>query len=328
MKHALITGIAGQDGYYLTQLLLSKGYAVHGLVRQTSSSHSGLRARFQNVISEDSLSFHHADLADSSSLRNVFDQVQPDEVYHLAGQSNVGFSFEVPEYNAEINGVAAVRLLECVRRCSQNPRFFQSCTSEMFGNSGNLPHCEQTPFAPVSPYAAAKVYAYNMGQIYRAAHGLFVCSGILFNHESPLRGENFVTKKIVRYAVRIAAGLDDSLKLGQTDVRRDWGFAGDYVEAMWLMMQAPKPDDYVVASGESHSVRDFCELAFSEVGLDYRKHVVVDPHLFRPADIADSCGNSEKIRQRLGWRPRVSFEGLVKMMVDAERRELKGKGRL
>ena len=319
-KTALITGITGQDGGYLTELLLEKGYTIHGMIRPTS----GIAGTRLGELMEspagyaDRISLHNAELTDSTSLSLLMDKTDPDEVYHLAGQSHIQISFDLPEYTGETTALGTLRILESIRRRGKEVRFYQAATSEVFGEPEEAPQTERTPFRPVNPYAAAKLYAYSIVGAYRRAYGLHASNGILFNHESPYRGTNYVTRKIVRAAVRIAAGLDTSVSLGNLDARRDWGYAGDYVRAMHLMVMADKADDYVVATGVAHSVREFCEVAFGRVGLDYQKYVQVDQRLLRPVDITETRGDASKARAELGWEPTVSFEELVSMMVDAE----------
>ena len=332
-KTALITGVTGQDGSYLADLLLAKGYKVHGIVRRTSSFATGridhLRRGFDGGHS--GLQLHYGDLGDGTGLRRIVELVAPDEVYNLAAQSHVRISFDQPEYTADVVGLGALRLLEAVRDHSRSTgrqlRFYQAGSSEMFGKAAELPQRETTPFHPRSPYACAKVYAHWQTRNYREAYGMFAANGILFNHESPRRGENFVTRKITRSATRIKVGLQDKLALGNLDAQRDWGFAGDYVEAMWLMLQQPQADDFVVATGESHSVQEFLELTFDRLELDWSKHVEFDPRLMRPAEVDVLQGDAAKARRVLGWRPKVGFKELVAMMVDADlelaRRELK-----
>jgi GDPmannose 4,6-dehydratase len=319
---ALITGITGQDGSYLAELLLSKGYEVHGLIRRASSFNT---ARIDHLYRDPHergvrLRLIHGDLDDASSLNRILRVVQPDEIYNLGAQSHVRVSFDVPEYTGEVTALGAVRLLEAIREVGLSTRFYQASSSELFGQSEESPQSETTPFHPRSPYAVAKIYAYWITRTYREAYGLFACNGILFNHESPRRGETFVTRKVTRAAARIKVGLQSKLHLGNLDARRDWGFAGDYVEAMWQMLQADEPDDYVVATGESHSVRELLDAAFSRLGLDWRDHVEIDPRYFRPAEVDALCGDATKARTRLGWEPRVRFAELVRMMVDADLR--------
>lgn len=319
-RTALITGITGQDGGYLTELLLEKGYTIHGMIRPTSGIAGTRLGELMDSPAgyADRISLHNAELTDSTSLSLLMDKTDPDEVYHLAGQSHIQISFDLPEYTGETTALGTLRILESIRKRGKEVRFYQAATSEVFGEPEEAPQTERTPFRPVNPYAAAKLYAYSIVGAYRRAYGLHASNGILFNHESPYRGTNYVTRKIVRAAVRIAAGLDTSVSLGNLDARRDWGFAGDYVRAMHLMVLADKADDYVIATGVAHSVREFCEVAFARVGLDYQKYVKVDERLLRPIDITETRGDAAKARADLGWEPTVSFEDLVAMMVDAE----------
>jgi GDPmannose 4,6-dehydratase len=333
VKKALITGITGQDGSYLAELLLEKGYEVHGVVRRSSSFNT---QRIDHVYVDPHtagarLFLHYGDLNDASSLNLLLKKIRPDEIYNLGAQSHVRVSFDVPEYTGEVTGLGATRLLEAVREMDlTSTRIYQASSSEMFGATPP-PQGEKTPFYPRSPYGVAKVYAYWMGVNYREAYGLYVVNGILFNHESPRRGETFVTRKVTRAASRIKLGLQDKLYLGNLDARRDWGYAKDFVEAMWLMLQQEKPDDYVVATGESHTVRELCEMAFGHVGLDYRKHVDIDPRYYRPTEVDDLRGDWSKAARVLGWRPRTSFKELVRLMMEsdlklAEREQRAGAG--
>jgi GDPmannose 4,6-dehydratase len=323
-KVALITGVTGQDGSYLAELLLTKGYEVHGIVRRTSSFATGridhLRKGF--TPGSDGLQLHYGDLGDGTGLRRIIEQVRPDEVYNLAAQSHVRISFDQPEYTADVVGLGALRLLEALRdhnhRHGRSARLYQAGSSEMFGKVTEIPQCETTRFHPRSPYACAKVYAHEQTVNYREAYGLFACNGILFNHESPRRGENFVTRKITRSAGRIKLGLQDKLALGNLDAKRDWGFAGDYVEAMWMMLQQEQPDDYVIATGETHSVQEFLELVFDRLGLDWKKYLEIDPRFFRPSEVDILIGDAGKARRVLGWAPKVNFSQLTAMMVDAD----------
>jgi GDPmannose 4,6-dehydratase len=324
-KIALITGITGQDGSYLTELLLEKGYAVHGIVRRTSNL---LRSRIEHLRRDDkiygkSLFLHYGDLSDTTTLRRIFREVGPGELYHLAGQSHVGLSFELPESTCDEAGMATLRLLEIVRDQSPKVRFYHASTSEIFGNASESPQTEETPMRPTSPYGCAKAFATQLGRVYRQSYGMFVCNGILYNHESPRRGENFVTRKIARSAARIARGLDVDLVLGNLESKRDWGRAQDYVVAMWQMLQHEKPDDYVVATGETHSVRDFVEAAFKVVDLPWEKYVKQDRAFDRPIEPARLVGCADKIRKTLGWKPSGSFKQLVREMVEAELEQLK-----
>jgi GDPmannose 4,6-dehydratase len=321
MKTALITGITGQDGSYLAEFLLDKGYEVHGIIRRSSSFNT---ARIDHLYADphdqSRLKLVYGDLNDTSSLAEIIHRIQPDEIYNLAAQSHVRVSFDIPEYTGEITGLGALRLLEAIRRTGTKTRFYQASSSEMFGKAAEMPQSEKTPFHPRSPYGCAKVYAFWQTVNYRESYGLFACNGILFNHESPRRGETFVTRKITRAATRIKLGLQDKLFLGNLDAKRDWGFAGDYVEAMWLMLQTENPDDYVVATGETYTVREFLEEVFSLLDLDWQKHVENDPKYYRPAEVDILLGDSRKIRAQLGWQPRVGFKDLIKMMVDADLR--------
>jgi GDPmannose 4,6-dehydratase len=319
-KTALITGITGQDGSYLTELLLQKGYTVHGIVRRTSNL---LRSRIEHLrrdpnIYDKSLFLHYGDLSDTTTLRRIFREVQPSELYHLAGQSHVGLSFEIPESTCDEAGMATLRLLEIVRDQGQPVRFYHASTSEIFGSVVESPQTEGTPMRPTSPYGCAKAFATQLCHVYRQSYGLFVCNGILYNHESPRRGENFVTRKIARAAARISGGLDSELVLGNLDSKRDWGRAQDYVQAMWLMLQHDKPDDYVVATGEAHSVREFVEAAFAVVDLPWEKYVKRDAAFNRPIEPARLVGCADKIRKTLKWKPSGNFEKLVREMVEAE----------
>ena len=313
MKRALITGITGQDGSYLAELLLAKGYDVHGIVRRSSSDTRGRISHLPAVT------LHRGDMADGGSITRIVHNVEPTEVYNLAAQSHVGESFGQPEYTGDVTGVGTLRLLEAVHWYAPGARFYQASSSEMFGGMlGTAPQNEETPFHPRSPYGCAKVYAHHAAVNYRESYGLHASCGILFNHESPRRGEEFVTRKIAKAVAKIATGKQDTLRLGNLDAKRDWGFAGDYVQAMWLMLQQDTPDDYVIATGETHTVREFCEAAFDEVGMDYQKHVVCDPALHRPAEVDLLLGDASKARRVLGWTPTVTFRDLVTMMVDAE----------
>ncbi|MFL6583014.1 MAG: GDP-mannose 4,6-dehydratase [Chthoniobacterales bacterium] len=320
-KIALITGITGQDGSYLAELLLQKEYTVHGIVRRTSNL---LRSRIEHLrrnaaVYDKQLFLHYGDLSDGTTLRRIFEQARPSEVYHLAGQSHVGLSFEIPESTCEEIGMATLRLLEIVRDQPQPVvKFYHASSSEIFGNAPQSPQTETTPINPASPYGCAKAFATQLVRVYRQSYGLFVCNGILYNHESPRRGENFVTRKIARSAARIARGLEGELALGSLESRRDWGRAQDYVVAMWLMLQHNVADDYVVASGETHSVQDFVEAAFAVVDLTWRDYVRQDPAFDRPADPVSLVGSARKIRDTLGWRPTGTFQQLVREMVEAE----------
>jgi len=338
MKKALITGITGQDGSYLAELLLDKGYQVHGIVRRASTFNRQRIDHLRNgADTRDRVFLHYGDLADSESLTTVLAAVQPDEVYNLAAQSHVGISFRMPTYTGDVTAIGTVRLLEAVRQKAPESRFYQASSSELFGKAEEVPQSEQTPFHPRSPYAVAKLYSFWATVNFREAYGMFAANGILFNHESPRRGENFVTRKITRAVAEIAGGRRERLALGNLEARRDWGFAGDFVEAMWRILQADGPDDFVVGTGEIHSVREFCEAAFSridvelawegegtdEVGRDRATgviRVVVDARYFRPAEVDLLQADSSKAARTLGWEPKVGFEELVRMMVDADLR--------
>ena len=316
---ALITGITGQDGSYLAELLLDKGYAVHGVVRRTSNL---VRSRIEHLRKAEGLdgrlSLHYGDLSDGTTLRRIFADVRPGEVYHLAGQSHVGLSFEIPESTCEEVGMATLRLLEIVRDQEQPVKFYHASTSEIFGRTIEAPQTEETRIWPASPYGCAKAFATQLVRVYRQSYGMFACNGILYNHESPRRGQNFVTQKIARAAARIARGLQQELELGDLEPRRDWGHARDYVVAMWMMLQHETADDYVVATGETHSVREFVEAAFAVVGLPWEKYVKQSVGLTRPAEPGRLVGDAGKIRQTLGWQPTASFAELVQEMVEAE----------
>ncbi len=324
MKKALVTGITGQDGSYLAELLLDKGYEVHGVVRRSSSFNTErLETIYQDPHAANyRLRLHYGDLEDGSSLANLIKRIKPDEIYNLAAQSHVRVSFDVPEYTVASVAMGTLRLLEAVRELDATCRFYQASSSEMFGSSAP-PQNEDTPFQPRSPYACAKVFAHQLCQNYRDAYGLFISCGILFNHESPRRGIPFVTRKITRSAARIKHGLDKKLFLGNLDARRDWGFAGDYVEAMWMMLQQDKPDDYVIATGESYSVRDLLDVSFGTLGLDWKQYVEIDSRYFRPTEVDHLRGDSRKAREKLGWKPRVSFKELVTMMVRADEEDVR-----
>ncbi|MBS1119067.1 MAG: GDP-mannose 4,6-dehydratase [Deltaproteobacteria bacterium] len=324
MKKALITGITGQDGSYLAQLLLTKGYEVHGIVRRSSSFNTErLDGIYQDPhVANYKLRLHYGDLEDGSALANLVRKIAPDELYNLAAQSHVRVSFDVPEYTVSTVALGTLRLLEAVRQLGSACRFYQASSSEMFGSSPP-PQNEHTLFQPRSPYACAKVFAHQLCQNYRDAYGLFVACGILFNHESPRRGIPFVTRKITRAAARIKHGLDKKLFLGNLDAKRDWGFAGDYVEAMWLMLQQDKPDDYVIATGEAYSVRDVLDLSFGTLGLDWRSFVELDPRYLRPTEVDHLCGDMTKARDKLGWKPKVTFNQLITMMVTADEEDVR-----
>lgn len=324
-RRAFITGITGQDGSYLAELLLNMDYEVYGLVRRSSSFNTGrLDALYEDPqLPHARLRLIYGDLSDASALARTLRQVQPDEIYNLAAQSHVRVSFDVPEYTADISAVGTVRLLEAVRESEVRARFYQASSSEMYGLVQETPQRETTPFHPRSPYGVAKLYSHWIAVNYRESYNWHISCGILFNHESPRRGPTFVTRKITRAAARIRYGLQDKLYLGNLEARRDWGYAGDYVEAMWRMLQQDRPDDYVIATGEQHSVREFLELAFDRAGLDWRKHLEIDPRYYRPAEVDTLLGDAAKAGRALGWKPRVTFEQLVSMMVDADLAEVR-----
>jgi len=345
-KVALITGITGQDGSYLTELLLEKGYEVHGIIRRHSTiSTTRIDPLFENPeIGNKKLFLHYGDLTDSSNLNRLLEKIKPDEIYNLAAQSHVAVSFEVPEYTAEATGVGTLRLLDAIKENGLKCRFYQASTSELFGGlPGTAPQSEKTPFYPKSPYGVAKLYSYWITVNYRESYDLFACNGVLFNHESPRRGETFVTRKITRAVASIMAGKQEKLSLGNMDAKRDWGFAGDYVEGMWRILQQEKPGDYVLATNETHTVREFVELAFKEVGIDLKWQgtgvdekgidkktgkvlVDVNPKYFRPAEVELLWGDCTKAEKELGWKRKVSFKGLVSMMVDSDMKEIAGIG--
>jgi len=319
-KKALITGITGQDGSYLAELLLSKGYQVHGVKRRSSSFNT---ERIDSVLPDwherdARLLLHFADLADSTSLIKLLYRLQPDEIYHLGAQSHVKVSFEIPEYTGDISALGTTRLLEAIRETGIKTKFYQASSSEMFGKATEVPQRETTPFHPCSPYACSKVYAHWMTVNYREGYGLFACNGILFNHESPRRGATFVSRKITRAIARIRAGMQGKLYLGNLEAMRDWGYAPEYVEAMWRMMQLDKPEDFIVATGETHSVREFVERAFDYAGLDWKKYVEIDPAYFRPTEVDVLQGDASKAERAFGWKPKVRFHDLVRLMVDAD----------
>jgi len=345
MKKALITGITGQDGSYLAEFLIEKGYEVHGIIRRSSSFNTG---RIDHLyrdphVNNRKMILHYGDLTDSSNLSRLIEKIVPDEIYNLAGQSHVKVSFEVPEYTAEVNALGTLRLLDAIREVGIHTKFYQASTSELYGNVVESPQTELTPFSPRSPYAVSKLYAFWTVKNYRDAYNLFACNGILFNHESPRRGETFVTRKITRAVARILAGLQDKLYLGNLNAKRDWGFALDYVEGMWLMLQQDKADDYLLATGENHSVREFTELAFKEVGIEItwegenqheigrdrnngRILVEVDPNYFRPTEVDVLLGNPHKAKQKLNWQPGTSFYELVRIMVQADVEKVRKRG--
>ena len=345
MKRALITGITGQDGSYLTELLLEKGYEVHGIIRRSSSFNT---ARVDHLYSNTEIFdrqffTHYGDLTDSSNLNRILERVQPDEIYNLAAQSHVRVSFEVPEYTAEVDAIGTLRFLDAIKDLGIKTRFYQASTSELYGKAREIPQTESTPFYPRSPYGVAKVYGYWIVINYREAYNIFACNGILFNHESPRRGETFVTRKITRAAARIKLGLQEDLTLGNLDAKRDWGYAPEYVEAMWLMLQQPEPDDFVVATGETHSVREFVEVAFKELGMEIawdgekeaevglnratgKPLIKINPVYYRPTEVDILMGNPAKAKAKLGWEPRVKFDELARLMVQADMEKVKKRG--
>ena len=316
MKKAFLTGITGQDGSYLAEFLLNKGYEVHGLIRRSSSFNTErIDHLYHDFHTPDTRLFlHYGDLSVSGQLMDLLHSIQPDEIYHLGAQSHVRVSFDMPEYTGDVTGLGTLRILEAIRKTGIKTKFYQASSSEMFG-AASPPQSEKTIFQPRSPYAAAKVYAYYIVQNYRDAYGIFATNGILFNHESPRRGETFVTRKITRAATQIKLGLKNKLYLGNLEAKRDWGFAGDFVEAMWLMLQQDKPDDFVIATGETHSVREFTEKVFSRLDLDYNKYVSVDPRYFRPTEVDVLLGDASKAKKALGWKPKVTFDALIDMMI-------------
>lgn len=320
MKKALITGITGQDGSYLAELLLAKGYEVHGIIRRASTFNT---ERIDHLYQDPHINgvrlfLHFGDIADSTNLIKLLYRVQPEEIYHLAAQSHVRVSFDIPEYTGDVTGLGTVRILEAIRETGLKAKFYQASSSEMFGSALEIPQRETTPFHPRSPYAAAKVYAYWVTVNYRESYGLFACNGILFNHESPRRGETFVTRKITRAAAHIKAGVQDKLYLGNLEAKRDWGYAKEYVEAMWLMLQQSEANDYIIATGESHSVKEFLAEAFSYVGLNWQEHVEIDPRYYRPAEVDVLLGDPSKAERKLRWKPKTGFKELVRLMVAAD----------
>ena len=319
MKRAFVTGVTGQDGSYLTELLLGKGYEVHGLIRRASTFNTSRLEEIYQDPHESGVHFfmHYGDLSDSGSLVNLIRDLEPEEIYHLGAQSHVKVSFEIPEYTADATGMGTIRMLEAIRASGVETRFYQAGSSEMFGSS-SPPQSEETPFHPRSPYGVSKVFAHWATVNYREAYGMFGTNGILMNHESPRRGETFVTRKITRAVARIKAGLQDKVFLGNLDAKRDWGYAPDYVEAMWMMMQHDEPLDLVIATGESHTVREFANAAFTHAGLDPDAHVEVDPNYYRPAEVNDLCGDPSRARELIGWDAKVRFDELVRIMVDAD----------
>ena len=345
MKKALITGITGQDCSYLTEFLIEKGYEAHGIIRRSSSFNTG---RIDHLyrdphVNNRKMILHYGDLTDSSNLSRLVETIAPDEIYNLAAQSHVKVSFEVPEYTADVDALGTLRLLDAIREVGINTKFYQASTSELYGKVVEIPQTENTPFYPRSPYGVAKLYAFWIVKNYREAYNLFACNGILFNHESPRRGETFVTRKITRAVARIYAGLQDKLFLGNLDAKRDWGYAPDYVEGMWLMLQQNQPDDYLLAAGETHSVREFTELAFQEAGIELvwegeneneigrnkssgKVLVEIDPSYFRPTEVDILLGNPTKAKRELNWKPKTTFHELVKIMVKADVEKVKKRG--
>ena len=324
-KKALVTGITGQDGSYLAELLLEKGYEVHGIIRRASTFNT---SRLDNIYSDPhfpntQLHLHYGDLSDGSSLSRLLGRIQPDEVYNLAAQSHVRVSFDAPEYTADITGTGTVRILEAIREVGIKPRFYQASSSEMYGLVQEVPQKETTPFYPRSPYGCAKVYSYWITINYRESYGMHASNGILFNHESPRRGETFVTRKITRAAAHIKLGLQDKLFLGNLDSKRDWGYAKEYVEAMWLMLQQPEGDDYVVATNETHTIRECLDVAFARLDLDWKQYVEIDPRYYRPAEVDLLIGDYSKAKKKLGWEPKTTFKGLIELMADADLQLLK-----
>lgn len=318
MKKALITGITGQDGSYLAELLLEKGYEVHGIIRRSSSFNTGrIEHLYQDFHANDARVFlHYGDLSDSSALSRLLEKIQPDEIYNLAAQSHVRVSFDIPEYTADVVGLGTIRILDAIKETKIKTRFYQASTSELYGKVVETPQTEKTPFYPRSPYACAKLYSYWITVNYRESYDMYACNGILFNHESPRRGETFVTKKITHAIARILKKEQDKLYLGNLEAKRDWGYAKDYVEAMWLMLQQEKAEDYVIATGETHSVREFLDEAFGLVGLDWKKYVEIDPRYYRPAEVDLLLGNPAKAKEKLGWKPKTTFKELVKIMLE------------
>ena len=319
MKKALVTGITGQDGSYLAELLLQKGYQVWGIVRRSSSFNTDrIDHLYKDPHNQPDLRLIYGDLTDGSNLHSILNDVNPDEVYNLGAQSHVRVSFDTPIYTVDTDALGTLRLLEAIRSSNKSAKFYQASSSEMYGKVVETPQTEKTPFYPRSPYGCAKVYSFWQTVNYREAYGLFACNGILFNHESPRRGETFVTRKITRAATRIKLGLQDKLYLGNLDAKRDWGFAGDYVETMWLMLQQDKPDDYVIATGETHSVREFLDEVFGYLDLDWQKYVEIDPRYYRPSEVDFLLGDSSKAKKALKWKPKVTFKELARMMTDAD----------
>ena len=327
MKRALITGITGQDGSYLAELLLAKGYEVHGIIRRASTFNTErIDHLYQDPhLREARLFLHYGDLSDAVNLVKLLYSLKPNEIYHLAAQSHVRVSFDIPEYTADITGVGTIRILEAIRETGLQTRFYQAASSEMYGKVAEIPQRETTPFHPRSPYGVSKVFAYWATVNYRESYNLFACNGILFNHESPRRGETFVTRKITRAVAYIKAGLQSKLFLGNLDAKRDWGYAKEYVEAMWLMLQQDQPDDYVIATGETHTVREFCAEAFGQAGLDWKQYVTFDERYIRPAEVDILVGDASKAKRILGWEPKTHFKDLVRLMVQADIQTLNDK---
>ncbi|RYD82645.1 MAG: GDP-mannose 4,6-dehydratase [Verrucomicrobiaceae bacterium] len=330
MKKALITGITGQDGSYLADLLLEKGYEVHGIIRRASTFNT---SRIDHLYQDPHVNgvrmfLHYGDLSDSLNLTRLIDRIGPEEVYHLGAQSHVRVSFDIPENTGDVTGLGTIRILEAIREARVPARFYQASSSEMFGKVQQVPQTETTPFWPRSPYAVAKVYAYWATVNYRESYGMYACNGILFNHESPRRGETFVTRKITRAVARIKMGMQKELYLGNLDAKRDWGYAPEFVEGMWRMLQQEQPDDYVLATNETHTVREFCEVAFAHVGLNWQDHVKYDARYERPAEVELLIGSYDKAKEKLGWEPKIKFQDLVRIMVDGDLAMIDGKGRL
>ena len=320
VKKALITGITGQDGSYLAELLLAKGYEVHGIIRRASTFNT---ERIDHLYQDPHINgvrlfLHYGDVSDSTNLIKLLYRIQPQEIYHLAAQSHVRVSFDIPEYTGDVTGLGTIRILEAIRETGLKTKFYQASSSEMYGKAQEVPQRETTPFYPRSPYGAAKVYAYWLTVNYRESYDIFACNGILFNHESPRRGETFVTRKVTRAVARIKTGLEDKLYLGNLESKRDWGYAKEYVEAMWLMLQQDEPQDYVIATGETHSIRELLEEAFSYVGLDWRKYLEIDQRYYRPAEVDLLIGDSSKAKGKLGWEAKTKFKDLVRLMIDAD----------
>jgi len=320
VKKALVTGITGQDGSYLAELLLAKGYEVHGIIRRASTFNT---ERIDHLYQDPHINgvrlfLHYGDVSDATNLIKLLYRIQPQEIYHLAAQSHVRVSFDIPEYTGDVTGLGTIRILEAIRETGLKTKFYQASSSEMYGKVQEVPQRETTPFYPRSPYGAAKVYAYWLTVNYRESYGIFACNGILFNHESPRRGETFVTRKVTRAVARIKTGLEDKLYLGNLESKRDWGYAKEYVEAMWLMLQQDEPQDYVIATGETHSIHELLEEAFSYAGLDWRQHLEIDQRYYRPAEVDLLIGDSSKAKRKLGWEAKIKFRDLVRLMIDAD----------